>query len=452
VPDADESERPAPEDYSRTPRLARVGMVVGVGTVVFMLGAGAAGNADMLRAVVVVPVLACITYVVAKSFAAIDERPVIVPIVMGGFGLKLAGTLIRDWVSNVYYGGGDSLDYDQWGQKLAPSFRHFHWVTPNGTLRGTNFLRTMSGIAYAITPGGIICAFLVFSFLSFLGMIFFWRAYRRAISTRSDLRYLKLLVFLPSLAFWPSALGKDAWVVLGVGIASYGVALILTDRLIGWLPFAIGVAEVMYVRPHVAIPIVVGLLLAELVRRRGPGGSIRLVISVALVLFAASIILSTSASFLGVGGWSQASVSQELDNVGGRTTTGGSQFHATKVSSPVQFPIAALNVLFRPLPYEARSGPEMYTAIEDAVLLGLFIWMFRRIARAVRRSRRRPYLLYCIGMVSLFVVEYSSFSNFAIIARERTQAIPLLLVLLCLTPQDLDPKETPPQPVSAVAR
>ena len=81
-------------------------------------------------------------------------------------------------------------------------------------------------------------------------------------------RYALLVLFLPSLLYWPSALGKDAWMVLGLGLISYGVARFLNRSvLIGALSFVPGMVGIVYVRPHVALVVFAGLLLAALLAK-----------------------------------------------------------------------------------------------------------------------------------------------------------------------------------------
>ena len=71
-----------------------------------------------------------------------------------------------------------------------------------------------------------------------------------------------LVLFLPSLLYWSSALGKDAWSVMGLGICSYGVARVMTQkRFSGLLILAAGLAAVVLVRPHVALTVGSGLVL-----------------------------------------------------------------------------------------------------------------------------------------------------------------------------------------------
>jgi len=402
-----------------------------------------AGNTNVLRGLIVVPVLAGIVYQIAKRLAVADGRPEVVPIVMGGFVMKLVCILLRYWVALGYYGAADATQYNIYGRAYAPQLRHFH-MPDTGKLTGSNFVRFLTGIVYAITPASMLVGFLVFGFLSFLGVLFFWRAYRRSISDQHDLVFLQVMVLLPSMIFWPSALGKDAWMLFAVGMAAFGAANILANRtIVGWGTFSLGMLAIAQVRPHVGIPLLVGLAFAELFRSRGSQGAGRAGLNLLLLFLIGGSLLAATASFVGLGKWSQASVTQELDNVAGRTNEGGSNFKPFPVTSPVRFPPAAGTVLFRPLPYEAHSPQELVTAIEDVCILGYALKNIRKVAYAFRQARRRPFLLFCIGTIILFIIEYSTFSNFGLLARERTQITALLFTLLMVPPIEPTQVEQP---------
>src|SRR5262249_19144415 len=161
-----------------------------------------------------------ITYVAARALARRDENPQILPIIMGGLCLKLIGTYIRYKVSIHLYKTGDFIDYDLWGRKIASGLRHGHLIQPPGRLAGTNFIRVATGYLYAFSPARMMSGFVIYGFLSFVGLLLFWRAYRIAISPKHDATYLQWLVLLPSLLYWPSAIGKDAFMVLCAGAAA----------------------------------------------------------------------------------------------------------------------------------------------------------------------------------------------------------------------------------------
>jgi hypothetical protein len=93
-------------------------------------------------------------------------------------------------------------------------------------------------------------------------------------------------------------------------------------------------------------------------------------------------------------------------------------------------------VLYRPLPIESRSPQEILTGIEGVVLLVWSIRGARRIGKSLRRSRRRPYIIYAVGATIAGVVVLSGLSNFGLLARERAVIEPMMLAILAMPAED----------------
>jgi hypothetical protein len=397
----------------------------------------AGGNTQALGALFTGPLLLGIVYLIAKRIAAGDRDPQIVPILLGAFCVKLVGSVARYWVAASVYGTGDFYDYDKWGRRVAEGLRSGDLVDLPGRLAGTNFMRFVTGFIYLVTPSQMVSGFLVYGFLSFVGLIFFWRAYRVAISSVNDITYLKWVVLLPSLVYWPSAIGKDAFMVLAAGVAAYGAACLFAHRLMpGAIALAIGILGMVMVRPHFALAVCGGLILAALVRR-DRGNFVQTIASVLFIVGVAFLVARSAASFFNLDSFSRESIVQTLSDASGQTAQGGSQFEPVVVSSPVQFPLAAVTVLYRPFPWETGSPQELFTALEGVVLAVLSIGVLRRGGRILSASRDHPYLLYCMGAILVFIIAFSGFSNFGILARQRAVIQPLFLVFIAL-PKDLE--------------
>jgi hypothetical protein len=396
-----------------------------------------AGNKEAMGAVVSGPLLLLITYPIARKIAATDGNPQVVPILLGGMCFKLVGALVRYWIAADLYHSGDFYDYDNWGRKIAAGLRHGHLLPQKGRLAGTAFMRYVTGFIYFVTPARLLSGFMVYAFLSFIGLIFFWRAYRLAISQKNDLRYLKWVILLPSLLYWPSAIGKDAFMVLAAGIASYGVASLLTGRFLqGIATLSLGIAAMCYVRPHIALVICAGLIVAVFVGRKQVGFATSMMTMIFVVLLG-FVVLHASSSFFGLSGFNQASIAKEVADVTKQSSQGGSAFHPIVANNPIKFPAAAFTVIYRPMPIEAHSGQELATSVEGVVLLVLTIKTWKRSVRALRNSRRYPYFVFAFVAILVFVYAFSGISNFGILARQRTVIEPLLLVFLTLpTPSD----------------
>ncbi len=113
-----------------------------------------------------------------------------------------------------------------------------------------------------------------------------------------------------------------------------------------------------------------------------------------------------------------------------------SEFVPSIVDSPARAPVAAVTVLFRPFVFEAHNFQSLLAAIEGTALLVLCLLRFRWVWAAMRSLRRQPYVVFCLVFSVLFIVAYSSFANFGLLARERVQLYPLFLVLISIPPAD----------------
>src|SRR5262249_15259088 len=149
-----------------------VSLAAGVAGLVFLgaLLVAASGNKEAIGVIFTGPLLVAITWFIAKRLAIIDRNPEIVPILMGGVCVKLIGSLVRSQVASGVYGTGDFLDYDKWGRRVAAGLRHGHLINLPGRLAGTNFMRLVTGFIYFATPTRMLSGFLVYGFLSFVGL------------------------------------------------------------------------------------------------------------------------------------------------------------------------------------------------------------------------------------------------------------------------------------------
>jgi hypothetical protein len=66
------------------------------------------------------------------------------------------------------------------------------------------------------------------------------------------------------------------------------------------------------------------------------------------------------------------------------------------------------------------------------LLLGLTVASGRRLRRLPRALWENPYVSYAFVYSALFVLAFSNFANFGILARQRVQLLPLFLVLLAM--------------------
>ena len=66
-------------------------------------------------------------------------------------------------------------------------------------------------------------------------------------------RYAALCALAPSLVYWPSSIGKEALMILGIGIATFGIAKFFSTGAVLW-PLVMTAAALAFtgaIRPHI---------------------------------------------------------------------------------------------------------------------------------------------------------------------------------------------------------
>jgi hypothetical protein len=376
---------------------------------------------------------------IARKIGRTDRNPEQMWFVMAAFSAKMLGSLLRYYFTYSFYvSAGDAEEYDGWGRVLAPYYRSLNFSPPMKLrpVPGTGFLDRVTGILYAFAGSSKLGAFMVFSWLAFIGLLLCWRAFCRAVPSGNARLYGVLVMFLPSLLYWSSALGKDAWSVMGLGLCSFGVALLMTRKPVqGALFLAGGLTSVVMIRPHVALTVGSGLVLAALLykpQKVSPLNPIVRVVTFGVLFVLMLILISQTEQFLGVDTLNQETVNSQLSSAEGRTDEAGSVFTPVRVNTPLDFPYAAATVLFRPWPFEANNGQALATSFEALIIVYLMVRNWRRLLSLPRALRREPYTAYCLGITITFIYAFSAFSNFGILARQRCQVMPFFLVLICL--------------------
>jgi hypothetical protein len=354
--------------------------------------------------------------------------------------LKLFGSLLRYWVAiHVYEGVADAIQYHQVGADLARRFAAGNFDTGLSSLSSTDFIRFFTGVIYTVTGPSIYAGFLLYSWLAFWGMFFLYQAFTIAVPDGNRRSYARLLFFLPSMLYWPSSIGKEAWMLFALGLAAKGTARLLTGRTWGGLVLAgTGLWLATLVRPHVggmaALGLLVAYLLARPPRRLGMLGAVIKLFGLAVLLVVAVVLLGQIQRYLLDKGIDPAEgVNSVLAESARRTSGGGSGFQAPSTStSLLGLPYATVTILFRPFPFEAHNAQAAVTALESTLLMCLTVARSRTIWRAVRHLRRWPYVAFVVVYTAGFVVAFASISNFGILARERVQLLPFFFVLLAV--------------------
>jgi hypothetical protein len=87
-------------------------------------------------------------------------------------------------------------------------------------------------------------------------------------------------------------------------------------------------------------------------------------------------------------------------------------------------------VLFRPYIWEAGEFPILVSALETTLLLGLLIWKLPAMYRNRRRWRSNSLVVFSTFYVLAFSIAFSVVRNLGLIARQRTQVLAFLLIVI----------------------
>ena len=338
---------------------------------------------DIWGALVVIPVLALIS--IAADQPGVHRRPrPLRPWVWAGLAVKFAGAVAGYNIRFDAYGGSaDAGRYHAAGKLIAGEFhdgrhRRFGLIPTRHQHRSSS--RTSPASSTPSSGTSRLGGFMVFTWMSFWGLAFCVKAAHHAIGGFATRRYAIAVFFFPSLVYWGSSIGKEAFVGLCLGLAAYGASLVLTRR--GGVRCGVRAAPRRARRRRLrAAPLRRHLGRRHPDRPRRPGRARhdaplrprhrharRSQVGTILLLAVAGIgfvIVATGHAQLPrprrrrrrqtADGGVTDRLSTIFDKVEDRTTQGGSSFDPISVDGPQDWPLAAFRTLTRPLLFEARG-------------------------------------------------------------------------------------------------
>ena len=225
--------------------------------------------------------------------------------------------------------------------------------------------------------------------------------------------------------------------VFTLGIGAVGAARVLTRRQGGYALLIVGTLLGSLVRPHVALLELVAFGLAFLIARqpaqRGvSAASVGKVAGLVFLLVLGAVLVQRFGDTV-AGSADLTDVDSVLAINANRTEQGGSAFHASDPTTPVGYVVAVVTVLFRPFPNETGGIEQTAAALEAFFLLCVFVASWRRLMTIPGRLRAQPYVTLALFYVLMFAFGFGTIANFGILARQRSQVMPFLFVLLSVT-------------------
>ena len=354
-------------------------------------------------------------------------------IVIAGACFRIVAVLARyTMIFDVYGGTADTVAYFDAGRVMAEQFRAMDFsiigsAGPGGREWGTQFIRYTSGLVLAVIGPSMRGALLVFSLAAFVGLSCMAIAFRRSCAHGSLQICVLLLFFWPSLWFWPSTIGKEAILLLSIGLVM--LAYVGRDDLIQWPLMIMGLILALAVRPHLAGVLAISMCAAEWASR---GWSVSRIAQAALASALAVVILVRALDLLGLAGADLDALQSFHLVTAERTIRGHSSFEATG-NVALAIPMAFVNILARPFITEAHNVMALVSSIEMMGFWVLVIGRGRSLWSSLRSWRVNRMLRFIIPFSLLYIVMIgATFQNLGLIARQRTLVMPALLILLAV--------------------
>jgi hypothetical protein len=350
---------------------------------------------------------------------------------------RIVSSTARLFMVSDIYGRGDALRYYRKGELYADLVYtldgRLFTEEVRGTVRwwGTQFVEYVTGFVVAFTGPSIRAAFLVYSLFSLVGLLLIVLSFANAFPTASPRRFAMLALFWPSLAFWPASIGKEAVILLAAGLVTYGY-FGNGGRRSGPL-LGLGLLIAAGIRPHIAMMMAVSLGAAEWLGPASKWSAGRVARALVLAIVAAVTVQAALTQF-GLEAAETEEIQQFVEFHSGQTVAGGSKIE--QVSGAAGVPMAFVNVLLRPFPWEARNPMVLLSSLE-VLFLWSVAWRRRRsLMAAFGEWRQNRLLQFTVPLAVVLTFFYGYFvSNLGILARQRVVILPFLFLFLEATPR-----------------
>ena len=265
--------------------------------------------------------------------------------------------------------------------------------------------------------------FLVFNIFGYLGLLAFGSTLQHVTrNSRRDIqRFSILILFLPGLSFWSSALGKDALTFMGAGLITWAV-LDLGRRIPAVI---VGALCFLVPRPHMAGVLLLSLCFALLVSSRL--GFYKKLALLAVTMPLTIVGVQFGLSYAGLEDPTNLNeIGQYFETRQSKNLDGGSSVDIA--SMPLALRMIAY--LFRPFFFDAGGILGLVVSFENLALVSLIA------AVVLRKNQRRSTLgkfefaFYSIFVcISWFILANSS-ANLGIAIRQKIMFLPMLIVLI----------------------
>lgn len=286
---------------------------------------------------------------------------------------------------------------------------------------GTKFIYFLTKIFTTYLTDSYLNVTLIYGFFGTLGLIFLFLSINKNFE-KLNYRFL-LLIFVPSMSFWSSGLGKDSIAFFAACLFLYSVTI---NKKFFWVAFlCMGL-----VRPHIAAAMIIAYIIYYIFNANTT--IIFKIFTIPFMLIALLFGLGFVQKYVGIEDASMEGVNQYIDKRQGSNLDGGSSVDLKSMTLPEQ----VFTYIFRPLPFEANSILSLITSLENFLILSLFLFISFKVNLKFRvifngkNAWLTFYVIICCLILSLTT------ANLGIATRQKWMFMPIFLYLMILVYYD----------------
>ena len=287
---------------------------------------------------------------------------------------------------------------------------------------GTNFIVYLVSILTNYLHLNMMGCFLVFNLIGSLGLIILDSIINPLVrNQQKSLRVIAtLVIFLPSISFWSSGIGKDGISFLGAVLALWS-ALELKKRMGS---MSIAILMMFLVRPHIAGIMIIALAVSLFFDKK-----VNIIMKLVLAFVTIGIsafLIPYALNYAGVNAGNSpddiASYIESREDVYKNTDSG-------ITLSELSFPMKLFTYMFRPLIFEARSITQIFSALDNLILLYLSIFGGYKIIKTKNlTSLENRKFMWAYAIIAWVILALTS-GNLGIAVRQKIMVLPFFLYI-----------------------
>jgi len=294
---------------------------------------------------------------------------------------------------------------------------------------GTNtiFLVYLVQLPKSFFGGTYLDYFLLFQAIGFYGLAALMRIFEEVWEEMGVEQpvYTYFLLFMPSIHYWTSAIGKDSLFFFGLCM-TFWAAMNYKRRLV---VFGAGLMLMLLIRPHIAIVAGAAFMVAVLIDKQT-----RALIKIPLFLAGAALTAYAALSLRNTFGIDITNVDVFSDVLAGREAIVTTEDAGRSVVTGSFFYLM-FGLLFRPFFFDAPGLFGFAASVENVFVMGFIVILAINGRSLFTLFRRVPFIRYAlVATVVITIVLTFGYYNVGLGIRQKaTMILPGLLVLLVTT-------------------